>query len=927
MTTTSYNVYQQITSVRLATTSNLAGNYFNGSLNNGVGATLTAQSVGALVVDGVNVDIGDRLLLKNQTNTVENGLYVVQAKGGTISLWLLERAPDFQSLEQLKVGQYFSVGAGNTLSGSMYVLVEPLPSVVGLGTFNFVDVSNSGSIVGPYLLKSANLSDLSNNEQGFANLGLGSGNDLIIDEADFSGGLYILTNPCPNLIFVNATNPGNAILLPFANGSESFLPSQGPIFILQSGFEPVEIQDSSGAPLVTINSPSCHQFVLTNNSTSDGVWYDREFTITVNNLSGDIKLTSVDGSVTITPDSSTGTIDFSITSSISLTLQSAYDNGTDAIVDLTSNRPIIFENSTNSISTNSVSTASTGSNIVANNRVLGWTFIPSINMSVNALQYDVALYPGGSSRQTGIYLKSTQQLLTSALVSNSDPVDLSGNYYTHSLIQPIDLIAGTEYVFATVVPINNPNHNNNDAVPDSNISITQWAVSPGTSSPIPLSYPTTFNTLSNLVQVGSFQYEIVSPKEQFEVNDFSTGNQFVEISSIGASRPALSVGRDETNPLSGYGVYVSATRNLQATATKDWFHFFEAFDSSAAMTQYGALACKVLVNTAGAVAGQMNIGAAIPADNEVVPFISCDGQSSLIGLLYDVEHLNADAITGDTIRNYSFTAPNSSGSPVNYVNLQSFLSDNTVGTEDGLLNIQVQEAGTLTTYIQLLGGVSTIGMSKPSIYSGLLNINSQNLVNVGNITTAASPDASSQLQLTATGKGSILNPQTTAQFAAISSPATGLLAYDTDKLRYTSWNGSSVKDIAYTTDINGQSGTYVPTFTAASGGNTFTLIKALYSAQSTSSGSVVDVVLQFTYVATAGSAAINISLPINTTFSSTGQAAIVGGEVYGAVPAIGDGLLINVDTIATQTSVVATWIVATSIGTKTVNLSFSYQIQ
>jgi hypothetical protein len=288
MTTTSYNVYQQITSVRLASTANLSGNYFNGALNNGVGATLTALSVGSLSIDGVLVEVGDRILIKNQTATNQNGLYVVQSTGSFAGLWMLERAPDFQSVEQLKVGQYFTVGAGDTLAGSMYVLVEPLPDTIGLSNFIFVDVGDTGSPSGPFLLKSANLSDLPNRETGFTNIGLGSGAFLIIDESDFIAGLYTLTNPCPNLILVNATSPGNAVRLPPLNEPQSFIPSQGPVFFIDQGFEGIDVQDSNGAVISPLEAPACEQFILTSDAFPQGVWFVRSFVSTVNGRSGDV---------------------------------------------------------------------------------------------------------------------------------------------------------------------------------------------------------------------------------------------------------------------------------------------------------------------------------------------------------------------------------------------------------------------------------------------------------------------------------------------------------------------------------------------------------------------------------------------------------------------------------------------------------------
>ena len=128
-----YNVFQQLTSVRVARTTNLAGVYLNGQLNNGVGATLTAATPAALVIDGVTLNVNDRVLLCAQTNANENGIYVV-----TSANWVLTRSGDFQNIEQLKTGQFVPVGAGSANSGDIWVLVEPLPAHFGIDALTFV---------------------------------------------------------------------------------------------------------------------------------------------------------------------------------------------------------------------------------------------------------------------------------------------------------------------------------------------------------------------------------------------------------------------------------------------------------------------------------------------------------------------------------------------------------------------------------------------------------------------------------------------------------------------------------------------------------------------------------------------------------------------------------------------------------------------
>lgn len=117
-----------LTPVRLVSIANIAGTYYNGSSNDGVGATLTVAA-SSLTIDSVLCVEGDRVLLQTQTNTNEQGIYIVKEIGTTV---VLQRAADQQNREQLKAGQYVSVGAGSLRAGNLYTVVEPLPNVVGI---------------------------------------------------------------------------------------------------------------------------------------------------------------------------------------------------------------------------------------------------------------------------------------------------------------------------------------------------------------------------------------------------------------------------------------------------------------------------------------------------------------------------------------------------------------------------------------------------------------------------------------------------------------------------------------------------------------------------------------------------------------------------------------------------------------------------
>jgi hypothetical protein len=77
-------------SAKFATTATLAATYANGTA--GVGATLTANpGAVAPTTDGVTWVVGDRVLVKNQTAPLQNGIYTVTQ---ITSPWILTRAID-----------------------------------------------------------------------------------------------------------------------------------------------------------------------------------------------------------------------------------------------------------------------------------------------------------------------------------------------------------------------------------------------------------------------------------------------------------------------------------------------------------------------------------------------------------------------------------------------------------------------------------------------------------------------------------------------------------------------------------------------------------------------------------------------------------------------------------------------------------------
>lgn len=131
-----------LTPVRLASSSNISGTYYNGPVNNGVGALFTIAA-SSLTVDSVVAEEGDRILLYGQTALNENGIYVVSSIGSTV---VLQRAGDQQSIEQYKAGQYVTVAAGTAHAGTAFVLVEPLPAALGISDLSWLSEVAAGAI-------------------------------------------------------------------------------------------------------------------------------------------------------------------------------------------------------------------------------------------------------------------------------------------------------------------------------------------------------------------------------------------------------------------------------------------------------------------------------------------------------------------------------------------------------------------------------------------------------------------------------------------------------------------------------------------------------------------------------------------------------------------------------------------------------------
>jgi hypothetical protein len=130
-----------------STAGNLNATYNNGS--SGVGATLTnAGTQAALTIDGVLMTTTKRVLIYNQTNQAENGIYTVTTVGNGSTNWVLTRATDANTYglrdpNALGYNDAFFVTNGNTGAGETYVCTTTGTITFGTTAITFAQISSA----------------------------------------------------------------------------------------------------------------------------------------------------------------------------------------------------------------------------------------------------------------------------------------------------------------------------------------------------------------------------------------------------------------------------------------------------------------------------------------------------------------------------------------------------------------------------------------------------------------------------------------------------------------------------------------------------------------------------------------------------------------------------------------------------------------
>jgi hypothetical protein len=182
-----------------ATTAGLEATYDNGT--SGVGATLTGT--GALpTIDTVTLSANDRVLVKNQTPSAQNGIYVVTQ---TTANWVLTRASDFDNSPagEVVAGDSTYIQQGSQ-AGTQWVMTTAGTITIGTTNMSWTQFGGPGSYTaGTGISIDSNV--ISNT--GVTSLSAGS-NSVSVSASTGAVTVDLTANTITNLLPSQSGNPG-----------------------------------------------------------------------------------------------------------------------------------------------------------------------------------------------------------------------------------------------------------------------------------------------------------------------------------------------------------------------------------------------------------------------------------------------------------------------------------------------------------------------------------------------------------------------------------------------------------------------------------------------------------------------------------------------------------------------------------------------
>lgn len=125
-------------SCRVATTGNLNASYGSN--------VLTSAVNGPITIDNVNLSLDDRVLVKDQTNAAQNGIYYVSQVGDANNPWILSRAGDADAANEITGGTFTFIEEGSVNQDNGFVATHNGAPTLGSTSITFEQFSGAGQI-------------------------------------------------------------------------------------------------------------------------------------------------------------------------------------------------------------------------------------------------------------------------------------------------------------------------------------------------------------------------------------------------------------------------------------------------------------------------------------------------------------------------------------------------------------------------------------------------------------------------------------------------------------------------------------------------------------------------------------------------------------------------------------------------------------
>jgi hypothetical protein len=162
-------------SVRVSTTTALPPYIVSG----GNQVLTDANGVGLPAIDGVTLQVGDRILVKNEVgaNRVNNGCYVVEDVGSPTSSWVLRRADDSNTSSKLLAATY-RVREGGTEANFVYA-VNVSPIILGTTQITFAQIGTFINDLWEYDVNNNLVAKINPNTSLYPDLVINSDNKIV----------------------------------------------------------------------------------------------------------------------------------------------------------------------------------------------------------------------------------------------------------------------------------------------------------------------------------------------------------------------------------------------------------------------------------------------------------------------------------------------------------------------------------------------------------------------------------------------------------------------------------------------------------------------------------------------------------------------------------------------------------------------------